>query len=76
MLSKKTQYAKTTYKPNKPDAPDAVVNPELETETKLADGSLYSGITDTVYNLSSNLSGWLFGGNKSSEDKENDTKEH
>ena len=76
MLSKGT---KATDKPSKPEI---VVNPELEPETKPASGSLYSGITGAVYNLGSNLSSWLFGGdkssekNESSEGKENDKKEH
>lgn len=74
-LSKKTKDTKATDKLNKPEV---VINPEPETETKPANGSLYSGITDTAYNLSD----WLFGGSKSneknenSEDKGNDKKEH
>lgn len=34
-------------------------------EAKPDNSSLYSGITDAVYNLSDNISGWLFGDNKS-----------
>ncbi len=58
--------------PQSKDAVKKPKKPEAEaSETKPVNSSIYSGITDTVYNFTDNVTGWFLGGGENSKGDKN-----